>query len=96
MNANDKDFFKSQFDKIFVGVLLVLAVCFLLHVMHDTGDVSNVSQAWGIVAALMGILGVLITGKQIGRGESENTKSLNITETIPPPKVELPEEKPHE
>jgi hypothetical protein len=81
INPNDKDFLKSQFDKIYVGVFLVLSGWFLLHVMHHQSDSSNVNQAWGLMTFFMGLLSGLITGRHIGRDEPENTKSIVIKET---------------
>lgn len=87
MNPTDKDFLKSQFDKIYIGVFLVLAACFVLHVMHHATDSSNVNQAWGLLTFFMGLLSGLITGRHIGKDDAEGTKSLEIKETNPPPKA---------
>ena len=88
MNPNDKDFLKSQFDKIYIGVFLVMAGCFLLHVMHHASDSANVNQAWGLMTFFMGLLSGLITGRHIGRDEAENTKILSIKEIDPKPPEE--------
>lgn len=95
MNPNDKDFFKSQFDKLFIGVFLILAGCFLIHVMHHASDSQNVNQAWGLMTFFMGLLSGLITGRHIGRDDAENTKTLSIKETPadPIPPTNPPQEK---
>jgi uncharacterized membrane protein HdeD (DUF308 family) len=87
VNPNDKDFLKSQFDKIYIGIFLVLAGCFLIHVMHHSTDTANVNQAWGLMTFFMGLLSGLITGRHIGKDDAEGTKSLRIVETDPPPDV---------
>lgn len=85
MHPNDKDFLKSQFDKILISLFLILAGFFLLHVMHHSTDDSQVNQSWGVVTFFLGLMSGLITGKQIGKGEAEGTKKLEVTETTIPP-----------
>jgi uncharacterized membrane protein HdeD (DUF308 family) len=97
MQPNDKDFLKSQFDKIYVGVFIVLAGIFLIHVMHHSTDSSNVNQAWGLVTFFLGLLSGLITGRHIGTDNAENTKSLLIKESPGADStihVDIPKEKP--
>ena len=72
MNEPHKSFWYSQFDKVLVSVLLLVGLAFLLHVMHDSHDASNVNQAWGVVTFFLGLLSGLITGRQIGRHELDD------------------------
>lgn len=90
MQPNDKDFFKSQFDKILITVLMIMAACFLLHVMHHANDSANVNQAWGLMTFFMGLLSGLITGRHIGKDDAEGTRKLTIDETNPPPTIPIP------
>jgi len=85
MQPNDKDFIKSQFDKLYIGFFLILAGAFLMHVLHHSTDSANVNQAWGLMTFFLGLLSGLITGRHIGTDNAENTKSLIIKESTPPP-----------
>lgn len=82
VNQTDKDFLKSQFDKLFIGVFLVLAGCFLLHVIHHASDSSNVNQAWGLMTFFMGLLSGLITGRHIGKDEAEQSNNQTKKEQL--------------
>lgn len=87
MTPEDKDFFKTQFDKIYAGCLYLVALAFLFHTMHHSSDSSQVNQAWGMVTFFLGLISGLITGKIYADSKQAGTKifTTKVEETVPPP-----------
>ena len=79
MSEPHKSFWYSQFDKLLISVMLLIALAFLLHVMHHSGDSANVNQAWGVVTFFLGLLSGLITGRQLTKHEMDETKGETVT-----------------
>lgn len=66
------DFFKTQFDKILLSSLLILAGMWVLHVQHDPSDSRGVEQAWGVLTTILGALITTITGRLFAGRKSDN------------------------
>lgn len=63
ISPETRDHLWLQFDKIFVGVLLLFAFWLLTHNLKFYKDNDSViNQTWGVVTFFLGLLSGLITG----------------------------------
>ena len=58
--------FKDQFDKMLLAVLILFTVLMIFHATHHAPDSSLVSWLEGLTSGYSGALLILITGKKSG------------------------------